>query len=108
MFLIDYDAVFDTAGGDRVNELFKIIKTGGTLASMGGILDQDLPNKQGVTAISQMTAVSTEQLQRLAGYFDSGKVKVQIERAFPFLQVKDAFTYFETQHPKGKVVVEIK
>jgi len=106
--LSDYDAVLDTAGGDRVNELFKIIKKGGSLVSMAGLIDQDLANKQGVTAISQMTAVSTEQLQRLAGYVDSGKVKVQIEKAFPFLQVKEAFTYFETQHPKGKVVVEIK
>lgn len=106
--LRDYDAVFDTAGGDRVNELFKIIKEGGTLVSMVAGIDQDLANKQGVTAISQMTAVSTEQLQKLAGHVDSGKVKVQIEKAFPFLQVKEAFTYFETQHPKGKVVLEIK
>jgi NADPH:quinone reductase-like Zn-dependent oxidoreductase len=107
-FLRDYDAVFDTAGGNNTNDLFKIIKRGGTLVSMAGMLDQDLANKQGVTAISQMTLVSTEQLQRLARYVDSGRVKVQIEKTFPFLQVKEAFTYFETQHPKGKVVVEIK
>ena len=106
--LRDYDAAFDTAGGDSTNDLFKIIKRGGTLVSMAGMLDQDLANKQGVTAISQMTSVSTEQLQRLARYVDSGRVKVQIEKTFPFLQVKEAFTYFETQHPKGKVVVEIK
>ena len=106
--LRDYDAAFDTAGGDSTNDLFKIIKRGGTLVSMAGMLDQDLANKQGVTAISQMTLVSTEQLQRLARYVDSGRVKVQIEKTFPFLQVKEAFTYFETQHPKGKVVVEIK
>jgi len=106
--LRDYDAAFDTAGGDSTNDLFKIIKRGGTLVSMAGMLDQDLANKQGVTAISQMTSVSTEQLQRLARYVDSGRVKVQIEKTFPFLQVKEAFTYFEAQHPKGKVVVEIK
>lgn len=70
---------------------------------MVGMLDQDLANKQGVTAISQMTSVSTEQLQRLARYGDSGKVKVQIKMTFPSLQVKEAFTYFETQHPKGKL-----
>jgi hypothetical protein len=33
--------VFDTAGGDRVNELFKIIKEGGTLVSMVAGIDQD-------------------------------------------------------------------
>jgi len=33
---------------------------------------------------------------------------VQIEGVFPFLQVKEAFAYFETQHPKGKVVVDIR
>lgn len=107
--LSDYDAVFDTAGGDRVNELLKIIKRGGTIVSMvAGVLDQELANQQGVTAISQMTEASTEQLQRLAGYVDSGKVKVQIDKTFQFPQVKEAFTYFETQHPKGKIVVEIR
>src|SRR5665811_797076 len=45
--LRDYDAVFDTAGGDSTNDLFKIIKRGGTLVSMAGMLDQDLANKQG-------------------------------------------------------------
>jgi len=102
--LSDYDAVFDTAGGDRVNELFKIIKRGGTLVSMvAGILDQDLANQQGVTAISQMTEASTKQLQRLAGYVDSGKVKVQIEKTFPFSQVKEAFTYSKHSIRKEKL-----
>lgn len=106
--LNDYDAVFDTAGGNRVNDLFKILKRGGILVSMvAGQLDQELAKQQEVTAISQMTAASTEQLKRLAELVDNGKVKVQIEKIFPFSQVKEAFTYFETQHPKGKVLVEV-
>jgi len=50
--LRDYDAVFDTAGGDRVNELFKIIKEGGTLVSMVAGIDQDLANKQGTLLVN--------------------------------------------------------
>jgi NADPH:quinone reductase-like Zn-dependent oxidoreductase len=106
--LKDVDGVFDTAGGEGTNKLFAIIKKGGKLISMAGQPDQEIAKQHEVTAVTQMTAVSTEQLKKLAALVDSGKVKVQIEKTFPFSEIKEAFVYFETQHPKGKVVVGIK
>lgn len=105
--LKDFDAVFDTAGGEGTNNLFSVLNKGGILVTMAGQPDQELAKKLGVTAKSQMTAVSTEQLTRLAHYVDSGKVKVQIEKVFSFEQSKEAYEYFETKHPRGKIVVEL-
>mgnify|MGYP001607838855 CR=1 FL=1 len=106
--LKDYDGVFDTAGGEGLNKLFSILKKDGKLVSMAGQPDQELAKQHEVTAISQMTTVSTEQLKELAELVDSGKVKVQIEKTLPFVETKTAFEYFETQHPKGKIVVVVK
>ncbi len=70
--------------------------------------DQGLAKKHEVTASTQVTAASATQLKRLAELVDRGKVKVQIEKTFPLTEIKQAFEYFETQHPRGKIVVKVK
>jgi alcohol dehydrogenase len=106
--LKDYDAVLDTAGGESMNKLFAVLKKGGKFVTLAGQPDQELAKQHEVTALSQMTNVSSQQLTKLAELVNSNKLKVQVEKTFPFTQAKDAFVYFETQHPKGKIVVEIK
>ena len=58
--LKDFDAVFDTVGGDTTAKSFTVLKRGGTLVSMLGQPDPALAQKAGVSAICQMTDVSTE------------------------------------------------
>lgn len=106
--LSGYDAVLDTAGGENLNKLFTILKPGGVLVTLAGQPDQELAKERGVKASSQMTEVSTQQLTELAQLVDNGKLKEQIEKTFPLDQSKEAFVYFENEHPNGKVVVEIK
>lgn len=106
--LSDYDAVFNTARGDAADKSFKILKKGGILVSMTGAPDPDLAKQYSVRAIGQMTESNTKNLTRLAGFVDSGIIKPQIDKIFPLSQAKEAFEYFETGHPKGKVVIKIK
>ena len=103
----DYDAVFVNAPS-TLNDSLKVVKKGGILVSMVGPADESLAKEHEVTVIPQMTNASTEQLVRLAELVDSGKVKPQVEKVFPLEQTKEAFEYFEQQHPKGKVVIAIK
>ncbi len=104
--LKDFDAVFDTAGKET-SKLFAVLRKGGKLVSMAGKPDEAIARRYEVTAVGQMTAVSNKQLERLAYIVDHEKIKVVIDKKFSFVDVKKAFEYFETQHPKGKIVVEI-
>lgn len=104
----DVDAVFDTVGGDIANQSLQVLKKGGRLVSMAGQPDQGLATKYGVTVLSQATSVSAEQLAYVAELVDSGKISPYIEKTFPFSETKQAFTYFETAQPKGKIVVSLK
>lgn len=105
--LKDFDAVFDTVGGETTNKSFAVLKKGGVLVSMLGLPDQELAQKHGVTAIGQNTQTNTEHLNRLTEFVDSGKIKVRVDRVFALEQVKEAYRYQES-HPRGKVVLKIK
>jgi len=106
--LKDYDAVFDTVGGETTDKSFNVLKKGGIIVSMGGQPDEKLTKDHEVTAIGQNTDANPKRLSRLAELVDSGKIKVKVDKVFPFEQVKEAFYYMEQGHPRGKVVLNIK
>lgn len=106
--LKDFDAVYDTVGGEVTNKSFRVLKRGGVIVSMLGQPSEELVRQYGVIAIGQNTKTNTEHLKRLAELVDSGKIKAHIDKEFTLDEVKEAFTYQEQSHPKGKVVFKIK
>ena len=105
-FIKDYDAVFVTAA-DALANSYQVLKPGGILVSMAAQVDEAAAQEHGVTALNQATQTSTAQLTRLAELVDSGKLKPVVDKIFPLEQAKEAFDYFEQQHPKGKVVITV-
>jgi NADPH:quinone reductase-like Zn-dependent oxidoreductase len=103
-----FDAVFNTANPAEADKLFAILKQGGKFVSMTGQPNPELAKKYGVTAIAQATRTDAKQLKRIAELADSGKLKVYVEKTFPLAQTREAFEYFDTQHPRGKVVIDMK
>jgi NADPH:quinone reductase-like Zn-dependent oxidoreductase len=104
----DFDAVFDTVGGEIVEKSFQVLKRGGIIASMVGEPNKELAEKFEVKAVGVMTMTTTERLTKLAQVVDEGKIKVHVDKIFNFDQAKEAFEYQEKNHPKGKVVIKIK
>ncbi len=108
--LHDYDAVYDTVGGETYVKSFKVVKRGGIIVSMI-VLEQprlELPERYGVKAIRQYTEVTSERLSKLAELVDQGVIKVHVEKTFPLEQAGEALAYQQKGHPRGKVVLEIK
>ena len=106
--LSDFDAVFDTVGGEESSKLIKILKRGGTIVSMSGQPSEELAKEHEVTAIGQYTDGSTQKLNRLKELVEAGKVKAQVDKVFSLDEIKEAFTRLEKNHPRGKVVLKIK
>ncbi len=106
--LREYDAVFDPVGGEITNKSFLVLKKEGVLVSMLGQPDSEIAKKYEVTAIGQGTKVNTAHLNRLTELVDSGKIKPQIAKIFTLEKAKEAFSYAEEGHPRGKVVLKIK
>src|SRR3989338_2313409 len=106
--LKDYDAVFDTVGGETYRNSFSVLKKGGVVVSMIEEPRAELMEKYEVKAVSQSTSVNNEMLSKLAKLVDEGSVKVHIDKIFTLEQSGEALAYMQNGHPLGKVVVRIK
>jgi alcohol dehydrogenase len=106
--LKDYDAAFDTVGGDDFNKTLTILKKGGIAVSMIAQADQTKAEKLGITAMTESTKVTTEALDILRGLIEGGVVTPQIGQTFSLNQTAEAFTARESGSVRGKVVLEIK
>lgn len=106
--LKDYDAVFDTVGSETTNKSFKVLKKGGILVSMLRGPDKNLAETYGVNSIGLNTDVNSENLKRLAKLVEDQIIKPQVDKVYPLEKVREAFTYQEKTHPRGKVVLKIK
>ncbi|TXJ13924.1 MAG: NADP-dependent oxidoreductase, partial [Afipia sp.] len=50
---------------------------------------------------------SGAELSELGSLIESGKLKVILDRTFPFAQISEALAYVESGRAKGKVVVSM-
>lgn len=103
--LSDYDAVYDTIGGDTYAKSFTILKSGGRIVSMVAPVDEELTRQYGVTVTYQSTQVNTASLNRLTEVVDAGAIKSQVDSEYPLDQFADAYKHLETGHPRGKIVI---
>ena len=103
----DYDAVFDTVGGETYSRSFKVLKRGGIIVSMLEQPNQELMKQFGVKAIFQFTPVNRDRLTKLAQWVDENNIRVNVEKTFPLEEAGKALDYQRDVHPRGKVVLAI-
>jgi alcohol dehydrogenase len=103
----DYDAVFDTVGGETYTRSFKILKRGGIIVSMLEQPNQELMDRFGVKATYQFTQVNRERLTKLAQWVDQNNIRVNVDRTFPLDEAGKALDYQRDVHPRGKVVLQV-
>lgn len=106
--LKDYDAAFDTVGGELFTKCLHVLKRGGIAVSMAGQADEKIVSELGVTAIHQFTKVTTEALDTLRALVEDGVVKPHVSKAYSLNEIRQAFTARESGMVNGKVVLEIK
>jgi NADPH:quinone reductase-like Zn-dependent oxidoreductase len=103
----DYDAAFDTVGGETYSRSFKVLKRGGIIVSMLEQPNQELMKQFGVKAIFQFTPVNRDRLTKLAQWVDQNNIRVNVDKTFPLEEAGKALDYQRDVHPRGKVVLAI-
>jgi alcohol dehydrogenase len=111
----DFDAVFDTVGGETYTRSFKVLKRGGSSESGGSIIVsmleqpvQELMNQFGVKAVFLFTQGNRERLTKLAEWVDQNNIRVNVERTFPLDEARAALDYQRDVHPRGKIVLAMQ
>ena len=130
--LRDYDGAFDLLGGDDLARTFSVVKREGSVVSIAGMPEpetarRDLGGGGALAALFWTVSLSTRwsaarhgvhyrylfmhpsgsDLETLAALIDAKKVKVVVDRVFPFAEAKEALAYLERGKAKGKVVVQM-
>jgi alcohol dehydrogenase len=103
----DFDAVFDTVGGEVFEKSLGVLRHGGVAVSMVAHIDEATAEARGVKAITQGTKVNTERLDKLTQLVEAGVVMPQITATFPLDQIQEAFHYRESESFTGKIVIQI-
>jgi NADPH:quinone reductase-like Zn-dependent oxidoreductase len=130
--LHEYDAALDLVGGDSLTDSFAILKRGATTVSIAGVPEpttarKDLAGGPCLTALFWLASARVRRRARrhgvgyrfllmrpsgtdlavLARLVDERRLKVVIDRTFPFAEIAGAFAYLEQGRAKGKVVVRM-
>jgi alcohol dehydrogenase len=106
--LKDFDAVYDTVGGDTYAKSFRVLRKGGIVVSMLEQPRSELLSRYGASAIGQSTHINTERLTKLAELIENGVVRPQVDKVFPLEKTAEAMQYQQTGHPRGKVVLKVR
>nr|WP_249316635.1 NADP-dependent oxidoreductase [Bacillus sp. FJAT-50079] len=130
--LKNYDAVFDTLGGEILEKSFEVVKSGGKIVSVSGFPNARFGKEYGsgffktllfsaasrkLTNLEKMHNVhytflfmkpSGEQLRIIANFIETGKIKPIIDQVFPFENAQKAMEYAESGRAKGKIILKIK
>jgi alcohol dehydrogenase len=105
----DFDAVFDTVGGETYTRSFKVLKRGdGVLVSMLEQPVQEIMDQFGVKALFLFSQANRERLTKLAEWVDQNNIRVNVERTFPLDEARAALDYQRDVHPRGKIVLAMQ
>ena len=126
----DFDAGLDLVGGETLDRMFRIMKPGTRIVSVAGVPEPqtarlDLGGRRALAAVFWMISYGVRQRARragvgyrymfmhpcgndlalLAGLIEQERLRVVIDKTYPFAEIAEALRYVESGRAKGKVVV---
>jgi alcohol dehydrogenase len=128
-----FDAGLDLIGGKTLEQMFGIMKPGTKIVSVAALPEpqtaiKDLGGRRvlsvlfwivsyGIRARARRAGIgyrylfmhpSGSDLAELAGLIEQGRLKVVVDRTYPFADISEALAYVESGRAKGKVVVAMR
>jgi NADPH:quinone reductase-like Zn-dependent oxidoreductase len=125
-----FDAGFDLIGGKTLEQMFEIMKPGTKIVSVAALPEpqtaiRDLGGRRALSLIFWLISYGIRSRARRAGIsyrylfmhpsgsdlallaelVEQGKLKVIVDRTYPFAKITEALDYVESGRAKGKVVV---
>ncbi len=104
----NYDVIIDTHGNLKHADYKRMGKRGVIVGftSMSHMVSVLFKNAFSKFPLTQFTAeANTQDLEILASLVKDGKIKVHIEKIYPYTQIPDAITHIEKMRTRGKVVM---
>ncbi|NQX82329.1 MAG: NADP-dependent oxidoreductase [Flavobacteriaceae bacterium] len=128
----DIDTVYDTLGGNYTIEAFQVIKKGGKVVSIAGVVDKETARELGLNRLIRFLLglkrkKITNQIKKKSAYYkmilmspngqqlhtikemvEAESIKPIIDKVFDFPESIDALLYQKSGRAKGKIIIKIK
>jgi NADPH:quinone reductase-like Zn-dependent oxidoreductase len=102
------DVLFDTVGGDVMNQSWQLLKPGGILVEIAGMPSEETARQHGVrTSGVKAPADISGILRQLAELIESGAIRAEMGGVFPLNEVSRAHAQSETGHGRGRIVLHV-
>ena len=101
------DLVFDLIGGETQDRSWAVLREGGALVSTLRAPDPEKAQARRVRAAHYMAKPDGRQLAEIGRLVGQGKVKPKVQSTFPLDRAAEAQRLLETQHTRGKIVLEL-
>ncbi|HEY7334577.1 MAG TPA: NADP-dependent oxidoreductase [Bryobacteraceae bacterium] len=103
----EFDVVLDTQAGETRARSWGVLKKGGILVTILGQPSQEDAKAHGVRAAGIFVQPNPAQLAEIAALVDEGKVKPHIDAVFPLAEAAKAHEIGQTNHIRGKIVLQV-
>jgi len=104
----DFDAVIESMGGEVRKRSWKVLKRGGMMVCLiGPPPSAEDAKAHGVRAAIIWGQMKADQLTEIANLADSGRVHSEIAAVFPLREAAQAHKMSETEHVRGKIVLQV-
>ncbi|MGZ0232515.1 NADP-dependent oxidoreductase [Streptomyces sp. CPS1] len=106
----DVDVVLDTIGGDTAERSLDVLRPGGHLVT--AVAEEDLALAARYEAAGmRFSGIAVDPdpvaLRGLVGLVEQGRLRVHVQRTFPFERVADAHRLLDAGHLQGKLVLTV-
>lgn len=103
----EVDLVLDLVAGDTQKRSWKALRKGGRMVSTLQAPSKSEGAKREARGESFMAQPNRSELEEIGRLIDDGKVQVIVQESLPLNQVKRAHECIETEHVRGKLVLEV-
>ena len=103
----DVDVVFDTVGGDTLEQAFQTLKKGGFLVSSAQTPSEEKARELGVKADWVFCKPSAQQLAEINRLIEEGKLKTHVETVLPLTDARKAHQLSQSRRTRGKIVLQV-
>jgi NADPH:quinone reductase len=101
------DAVFATAGGEGLDRLVELVRTGGRLSYPNGV-EPKPQARRGVRVLHYDAVASPRKFAELERAVEEGGIRVPIEQAYPLDEAAEAHARVERGQVLGRVALKIR
>jgi NADPH:quinone reductase-like Zn-dependent oxidoreductase len=104
--LHDLDVVIDTVGGDLIERSLKVLRRGGILVTVAGMLAPELGVDLGIRAVRTGRAPA-ETLDQIRQLVEAGLIQPVVGQVFPLSEARLAQELCRTGHGRGRIILRI-